>query len=339
MTTLLCLLILLGAGAIWFSGTRLVLYVDAIGDRFHLSRAFLGALLLGGITSLPELATTISASLLGNAPLAASNLIGGVAMQTFVLACADLIVLRRALTYVSPNPVLIMGGVLLITQLAFVMLCVVVGEVVVFWNIGLWTLLNFCLFLWFLFLLKNYEGKKRWVATDLPKQAQKSSKHKTYTKRSKHRLWLGVCLHAIPVVLGGVLISYSANRLIEITGLSSTFIGASIVAITTSLPEVTTTFYAVRLGAYTLAISNIFGSNSLMIGLLFIADLFYRKGLVLDALGPATLYLCAIGILVTAAYLWGLLERKNKTILRMGIDSAIVVVVELGGLVGLYWMR
>lgn len=64
-----------------------------------------------------------------------------------------------------------------------------------------------------------------------------------------------IVLCSIPVVAGGALISYSANMLISATGIGSTFIGASIVAITTSLPEVTTTFYAIRLGAYTLAIS------------------------------------------------------------------------------------
>lgn len=331
-------LILIGSLAVWYLGTKLVIYVDAIADKMHLGRAFLGALLLGGITSLPELATTVSASYLGNAPLAAANLLGGVSMQTAVLAAADLFLLKKALTYVTPKPVLIMGGVLLIVQLAFVIVCISLGELIVFYGIGLWSFLNFLLFLIFLFILKKYEGQKRWVAVDLPEVKQKKTKKKKLPEYTNSWIWALIALCSIPVVAGGILISYSANMIVSLTGIGSTFIGASIVAITTSLPEVTTTFYAIRLGAYTLAISNIFGSNSLMIGLLFIADLFYKQGPIFNSLHNSTLFICAIGILVTAAYLWGLLERRDKTIFRMGIDSVAVVVIETFGLAILYFL-
>jgi Ca2+/H+ antiporter len=54
------------AGAlVWFAGTRLVMLVDDIAQRTGIGQAFAGMLLLGGITSLPELATASSASLAG----------------------------------------------------------------------------------------------------------------------------------------------------------------------------------------------------------------------------------------------------------------------------------
>lgn len=332
-------LILIGALAVWFLGARLVIYVDAIADKMHLGRVFLGALLLGGITSLPELATTVSASYLGNGPLATANLLGGVSMQTVIMAIADLVLLNKALTYVSPKPVLIMGGVLLIIQLAFVIICVTLGEFLSFYDIGLWAFLNLAIFLFFLLVIKKYEGKERWIAADLPEEPLGTSKKKELTERTNLQLWLRVFLCSIPVVAGGVLISFSANQLVSLTGISSTFMGASIVAITTSLPEVTTTFYAIRLGAYSMAISNIFGSNSMMIGFLFIADIFYRKGLIIDSLDNSTVFICSIGILVTAAYLWGLLERRNKTLLRMGIDSVIVIFIQAFALAILYFLN
>ncbi len=331
-------MILIGALTVWFLGTRLVIYVDAIADKLHLGKAFLGALLLGGITSLPELATTVSASYLGNGPLAAANLLGGVSMQTVVMAVADLILLKKALTYVSPKPVLIMGGVLLIIQLAFVVVCITLGEFFSFSGIGLWSVLNFALFLFFLFVIKKYEGEERWVAVDLPEEPESTLEKKKVPELTSRQLWLRIFLCSILVVGGGTLISFSANQLVSLTGMSSTFMGASIVAITTSLPEVTTTFYAIRLGAYSMAISNIFGSNSMMIGFLFISDIFYRKGLIIDSLDNSTLFICGIGIIVTAAYLWGLLERRDKTILRMGIDSVIVILIQAFALFILYFL-
>lgn len=331
-------LILIGALVVWVLGTKLVTYVDAVADKTRLGRAFLGALLLGGVTSLPELATTISASYLGNGKLAASNLLGGVAMQTAVLAIADLFLIKKALTYVTPKPVLIMGGVLLIAQLTFVIVCVTLGEVIAVYDVGLWSFLNLVLFLLILFILKKYEGQERWVAADIPEEKKSKTKDKAHPEHTKAKLWLLIFLCSLPIVAGGALISFSANKLVSLTGMGSTFVGASIVAITTSLPEVTTTFYAIRLRSYTLAISNIFGSNSLMIGLLFIADLFYRKGLIINSVDHATLFITAIGILVTAAYLWGLLERRDKTIFRMGIDSFIVILIEAFGLTALYFL-
>ncbi|GAA4467964.1 hypothetical protein [Novipirellula rosea] len=93
-----------GAVLVWIAGTKLSNYVDLFADRTGLGKAFAGALLLGGATSLPELATTLTASYSGSAELAGTNLLGGVMMQIAVLALIDAFVLRgRPLTLFSPN--------------------------------------------------------------------------------------------------------------------------------------------------------------------------------------------------------------------------------------------
>src|SRR5688500_7950482 len=99
---------------VWIAGSRLGNQADEISRRSGLSKAFLGMLLLGVGTSLPEIATTITGSLIGNARLVAGNLLGGVAMQIAVLAFADLIAVRGALTYFSPQPILLFQGVMLL---------------------------------------------------------------------------------------------------------------------------------------------------------------------------------------------------------------------------------
>lgn len=84
-------LFLPAAAAIWWAGVRLERYADVIAQRTGLGQAFTGMLLLAAATSLPEVATTITAvAVLGNPTLAVHNLLGGVALQTGLLVVADL---------------------------------------------------------------------------------------------------------------------------------------------------------------------------------------------------------------------------------------------------------
>jgi cation:H+ antiporter len=55
---------------VWRAGARLTGYIDAIADRTGIGEAFAGMLLLGGITSLPEIAAVSTSAWTGNAALA-----------------------------------------------------------------------------------------------------------------------------------------------------------------------------------------------------------------------------------------------------------------------------
>src|SRR5512139_280069 len=85
------LMIIFGAAAIvtWIAGVALARATDVLDDRFGLGEAIGGMILLSVAGSLPELAITLSAAKSGHLDIAAGNLIGGVAMQTFVLVIAD----------------------------------------------------------------------------------------------------------------------------------------------------------------------------------------------------------------------------------------------------------
>jgi cation:H+ antiporter len=53
-------LFIAASGLVWFAGTRLSRYADTFAEKTGIGHAIVGALLLGGITSLPEVATTTS---------------------------------------------------------------------------------------------------------------------------------------------------------------------------------------------------------------------------------------------------------------------------------------
>jgi cation:H+ antiporter len=73
--------VLLAAGiVVWFAATRIVAYIDAIARRTHIGQAFAGMLLLGGVTSLPEVATAGTAAATGNPLLRFNDVLGGASM-------------------------------------------------------------------------------------------------------------------------------------------------------------------------------------------------------------------------------------------------------------------
>jgi len=88
-TPALLAIFLAAALATWVAGVNLAKATDLLDDRYGLGEALGGMILLSVAGSLPELAITISAAVAGNLGMAAGNLIGGVAMQTFVLVIAD----------------------------------------------------------------------------------------------------------------------------------------------------------------------------------------------------------------------------------------------------------
>lgn len=365
------LLFLAGAALIWWAGARLALFADVIAERTGFGRGFVGALLLGGATSLPEIATALTASILGNAALAVNNLLGGVAMQIAVLALIDFWLVRGALTFFSPKPVVLLGGVLLIAQISLAIAGVFAGEPISFYGLGLWPLLFVGGYLASLYFMQRYEGNERWLPADFPDQWHEDDISPATSLRGAERfsglqkspesgnpsaepsnaedtsvfmpraeatgnLYLRFAAFSLVVLAAGWLVANTADALSVQLGLGSGFVGATFVALTTSLPEISTTAGAVRIGSYTLAFSNIFGTNSLEVALLSVTDVAYRQGPIIDAVHRAAGFIGAIGILMTAIYLWGLLERRNKTLLRMGIDSLIVALIYVGGLLVMY---
>jgi cation:H+ antiporter len=72
-----------------------------------------------------------------------------------------------------------------------------------------------------------------------------------------------------------------------------------------------------------LAISNIFGSNLIMLALLLPADMLYRDGTLLAAAGRSELLALIFGLMVTAIYVTGILVRRKPKVLGMGLDSGL----------------
>jgi cation:H+ antiporter len=73
--------------------------------------------------------------------------------------------------------------------------------------------------------------------------------------------------------------------------------------------------------------------------LLFFADVAYPGGPVLNEAGRFSLFAMLLGMAMTTIYLAGFIERRNRAILRMGVDSLLVLCLYVGGLIILFHLR
>jgi cation:H+ antiporter len=101
---------------------------------------------------------------------------------------------------------------------------------------------------------------------------------------------------------------------------------ATVLAAATSLPEVSTGLTSVRQGDHQLAVSDIFGGNAFLPVLFLVATLLSGKA-VLPQARDTDIYPTAVGMVLTAVYVTGLLFRPTRRVARMGIDSFIVLVL------------
>ena len=333
-----------GAVIVWRAGTHLSKTADAISDRTGLGQAFIGALLLGGATSLPEIAATSSASFIGNAPLAVNNVFGGIAMQVAVLAIADAFLGRDSLTARTRQAGVLFEGVLLVLVLVTAATAIAVGDRAVL-GVGFWTIAVLALVVLSLYLIQRYESNPQWEPTaeecdpDEDELRLAEERRESMRSISTPKIVLRMGLASLAVLVAGFTIAQAGEQIAEQTGIGGSFVGAALMPVATSLPELSTTLAAVKIGAPVLAISNIFGTNLFDAALLFLIDAVYSGPPVLNEVGRFAQVGALLGVLCTTIYLAGILKRRQRAYMRLGLDSIIVVIVYLAGVFVLYTIR
>lgn len=317
------------AVVIWLAGVRLARIGEILAERTGLGRALFGMVFLAVATSLPELSSTITAASSGNASLATNGLLGGIVLQTAVLAIGDASFRSGALTHFAPRPILLLQGALLIVLLGIALSVIVATELITIGWVGVGSVLVFAVYVGSLYLMRSYNPNERWQPVEVPdttsEEEAKQSLTAPYRERATLVLFGMFALGAAAILVSGVALATVAAALAEQTGLGQSFVGATLLAASTSLPEISTTVAAVQIGAYSMAVSNIFGSNAVMVALIVVADLAYTDGPIFEALDQAAVFGAAAGVVATAIYLAGLIERRNGQIWRLGWDSVAMI--------------
>ena len=262
--------------------------------------------------------------------------------NTVLLAVADAFAAGAALTSYPRRPTPMLEGTLLILLLALTAAVLLVGDRPLIGPIGYGSLAIAAAYVGVVMLLRRSEQGEAWTAIALPEEAAAAPVHPwrvrlvSIADRSLHLRILGA---TATILMAGWALVVLGDRIAVQTGLGESFVGGTLLAAATSLPEMSATIMAVRLRSYTMAISNIFGSNLIMMILFLPADILYLSGPILAEAGSVALFATLSGIAMTAIYVAGLTLRSPGKILGMGRDSALVIVLYPLVLLGLYLLR
>ncbi len=303
---------------------KLAQYGDVIAVRTKLSGMFIGTLLMAGATSLPELLSAVNSISIGEPNLAAGGMFGSSMFNMLLLAILDLMNQKtRILRKVAMNHALTASlGNLLMGLAVFFLLANI--DLKLGW-IGVDSLLIMVVYIAGVRLLQKQGGK----AGDFPEVD--SPKVPTL----KHAL-IGFSLATLVLVVDAPYLVDSANEIAEITGLGAGFIGATLLAITTSLPELVATIAALRIHAYDLAVGNLFGSNLFNMFVLGFVDVFYLEGRFLGEIDPTFALVALIGMLLTTLGLIGNIARVERRLLFVEIDALLIFIGYFLGMWFLY---
>jgi cation:H+ antiporter len=330
-------LIFLGAAVVvWMAGTRLTHALDAIANKTGLGEAFVGMLLLGGITSLPEVANVLTASAGGVPALAVNNLLGSAAINILLLALVDAVIGREALTSVVAAPATMMMGALCMLVLALVAVAVTVGDVAVL-GVGLWSVAIFLVSIGSFAIAASYGKRAPWVLKE--GQAVVDGRDEPASEASVSRLALVASVTAVLIFAAGYTLSEVGDVLAERSGLGAGFVGFMLIGLATSMPELSSITTALRIRRYEMAFGQVLGTNFVNLSLFLLADVAYRGGPVVSELGNFEVLSALLGLILVGIFLVGLLERRDRVILRAGYDSAAVILLFLGGVGLLYAIR
>ena len=293
-----------------------------------LGQAFMGAVFIGATTSLSGLIASITAAWQGEAGLAVSNSLGGIAAQTVFLVLADLTYRKANLEFAAASAENLMMSVQLLVLLCLLNVAFIFPGYDV---LGVHPI-SPALVIVYLFMVRLLAGvheKPMWIPRMTPGTVRESKRsNSTQRRKVKHnKLFMDFAFCALVVGIAGWLAATSGLVLVQQTGISAGIMGGIFIAIATSLPELVVAVTAIRLGALALAVGDIIGGNAFDTLFVAVADLFYREGSIYLSVELAEKVWLGAAMLMTAVLLVGLMYRERKGFANIGLESLLIFLV------------
>ena len=315
----------LSAAAIVFVASKMTKYAHVIAVRTRLGGMFVGTLLVATATSSPEIITNVSSVRLGVPNLAAGDLFGSCMFNMLILALLDVVHFReRILRRVAISHALTAA---LATLLAGMAALFVLARIP--WRIGWLGLDSLSLIviyiggMWLIQRESRRHGTPVGIELDVPG-----------TRLTHAIIGFVVCVVALAFISPWLV--RAAKQIALITGLGTGFVGVTLFAFVTSLPEVVTMLVSVRLGAFDMTVGDLFGSNIFNMLALAITDGFYVQGLLFSDINANFALAGLIVVLLINLALVGNLARLERRIWFVELDALLIILSFIGGMILLY---
>ena len=258
-----------------------------IAVKFGIPQLVVGLTIVAMGTSAPEAAVSITGAMNGAADIAVGNVLGSNILNVLIILGLTGFITNVA---IQKSTLMIEMPFMMAITVIFAVLGLSDGNVGFFDGIILWAL--FIAYLAYLFVLAKKGNQEE---EDEPEE------------RPVWKLLLLGVVGAAIVVWGADITVGAATTIASALGLSERFIGLTIVALGTSLPELVTSVTAARKGNCDIAIGNIVGSN--IFNILFVIG---TSSLIIPIIFEATFLVDAIVALLSGVLLWVATFRRKE---------------------------
>lgn len=321
-----CVIFLVSAAVLVRAGAALAGYADQIAERTGMSRLFVGTIMLAFATSLPELVTDITAARAGAPDLAVGDLFGSSMANMAILAIIDLLYRGRVWPSVELGHARVAAVAVALTSMAALSIFTQ-SSLKIGW-VGLTPILIAVLYVvsiaWFRRM--SLVARPGLEAPGIPIQKPTGWSEKA-AQQSLASIWARFGASAFVILVSAPFVTLSVKAIADATGIAQTFLGAAILAVTTSLPELIASIAAVRIGAYDMAVGNLFGSNVANMSVLLFADIAYTEGPILAAVAQTQIVSALGAILLMAIAVASIVGESETRIRKLEPDAIVLLIV------------
>lgn len=268
------------AGLTIYLSFKLSYYADILNKTSNISGVFIGGILLAGLTSLPEFVTCLSSIFLNNPYLAIGDILGSNFFNISIMCLFDILFIKTMFYNYTKNKYYIIYLLLIINYFIMYLFMGGIFNLELF-NIGI---PSFIMIISYIIYLKK---------------AQEKDSKKEIIKTKEHVL-LKFLIVGILMVIVSIFLTLIVNLIADKNpNVASSFIGAILLGITTSMPEVITFIALIKMKSFDLALSDIIGSNLFNLLILAIGDIFLKNKEIYYFVDKESMFLLVFGFILT----------------------------------------
>lgn len=286
---------------LFVAGYLLTRFADEISEATGWGKMFVGGLLLATATSLPELTVDIESIQMNFPDLAVGDLLGASLFNLLILALMEWVFFRREGTGILP-PGVIVSGILGVVFVAIVGMAILIPKGPTLGGVHgfLWVVLIGYIY----GMILVFREDRRLDAALPPETAERGGLGKAVA---------GFGVSAGVIFLIAPVFVRAADRLAVGSGWGHSFVGTTVVAVATTVPEMVSTWAAFRRGAPLLAYGNILGSNAFNM-ILFIPLDFLYSGLLFQSVRMSHAVTALGAVAITSMFLVGKIVRRRSSV-------------------------
>ncbi|MEG1152798.1 MAG: cation transporter [Oscillospiraceae bacterium] len=298
------------AFAVVMLSIKLAFYVDLLDKKTDISGAFIGGVILAAVTSLPELFTSLSATVFLDEPnLVIGNILGS---NIFNLAAMSAICIFVSKAFKNSKIGLSHKTTIICTS--FVYLLLTLSYILKFDpHIMTVSIFSIAIAVVYFISLKTMSNDDGLPDIDVPLNSDLTIPQ--ITRR--------FILCSVLLIIVSIGVTYTTDIIAEKFSIGATFAGALLLGVATSLPELSSSIKLAKMGNFNALVGNILGSNMFNFLILTVADMTYIKSGIYNYSGE-TVPLLLLGF---AAHLAMMIIIFTKTSVKPQKEKSIWIYI------------